>query len=172
MLLEVSLNLALDEPLKIGIDGGVDPPGAVTATGEECVDEMWRPLGHRVSRPRDDRQVELTAIGTGIRAGAQPCVPKLCAGGQELRFRQRSAGAIRRPLRNHRERERFAQRQAVGRLAEIDAAGRAHPLDVAAERRQVEIRLEQFALGVARLQPQRGSDLTKLAGRRSSCSCR
>ena len=42
MLLEVSLNLALDEPLKIGIDSGVDPPGAIAATREKRVDEMRR----------------------------------------------------------------------------------------------------------------------------------
>jgi hypothetical protein len=116
VLLEISLNLAFDEPLKIGVESGVDPPGTITAAGEERVDEMRRPLGHRVSRPRDDRQVELTAIGTGIRAGAQPGVPKPGAGGQKLRFRHRSTGAIRRPLRNHRERERFANVKRSGGL--------------------------------------------------------
>ena len=54
---------------------------------------------------------------------------------------------------------------AVGELAEVDPAGGADALDVAAERHDVEIGLEQIALRVARLEPERGGDLPQLAGR-------
>ena len=76
VLLEVSLNLALDEPLKIGIDGRVDPAGAIAAAGEKRIDEMRRSLRHRVSSSRDDRQVELTAIVIASRRSRSQASPR------------------------------------------------------------------------------------------------
>ena len=74
---------------------------------------------------------------------------------------------MRGTLRNHGERQRVAERDAIRRLAEIHQACRADALDVAAERHEVEIGLEQLALGIARLEPERGGDLAQLACRRS-----
>ena len=77
-----------------------------------------------------------------------------------------AAGAAGRALRNDGQRQRLAERHAIRRLAEIDQAGGADALDVAAERHDVEIGLEQLALRIARLEPERGADLAQLAGRR------
>ena len=73
---------------------------------------------------------------------------------------------IGRPLRNDGQRQRFADAQASGRLAEVDAARGADALDVAAERHEVQVRLEQLALRVARFEPECRRDLAGLAGRR------
>jgi hypothetical protein len=96
----------------------------------------------------------------------QPGPAKLRARREQAALRERSAGAACRTLRNHGERERLAKAHLIRRLAEIEAARGADSLDVSAERHSVEVSLEQFPLRVARLQPERRSDLTQLAGRR------
>src|SRR5271166_4968237 len=77
----------------------------------------------------------------------------------------RASSAYRGPLRDNGQRQRFAHGEPRGRFAEIDAARGAGSLDVAAEGNQIEIRFEQVALRISRLQPNRGADLSQLAHR-------
>ena len=165
-LFQVPLYLPLDEPLQLAVDRGVDASGAGDAAGQQRIDEVRRQERHRELLASDDRQLHLPAGGIVAAVYLQPLVAEPRASRQQTGLSRRPAGPARRPLRNHRERERFAQVDARRRLSEVDAGRGADALDVAAERDDVQVRFEQIAFRVARLQPERRRDLTKLAGRR------
>ena len=66
-------------------------------------------------------------------------------------------------LRDHRQRQRFGQRQLRRCLAKVDTAGGLGAFDIAAHGRQVQVGLKDVVLAVARFQPQRQSHLLQLA---------
>jgi hypothetical protein len=118
---------------------------------------------HAESRPGHDWQRDLAPIDGTIAVVRQPCVAENRASVEHAGVRQRSAGALGRPLRDHGQRQRFGKTQLTGRLSEIDAACRGDALDVAAKRHQVEIRLEDLALGIPQFEPRGRGDLPELA---------
>ena len=77
--------------------------------------------------------------------------------------RRPEARAPARLLRDHRQRQGFGQRQLRRRFAEVNAAGRFGTFDIAAHGRQVQVRLKDVVLAVARLQPQRQRHLLQFA---------
>src|SRR5687767_15092325 len=102
VLLQVSLNLTFDEPLKVGIDGRIDPAGGTGTAGEKRVYEVWGAARHRITRSHDDRKIELTAIGNRIPLAPQPDLAQLRPRREQVRMRGRPARALRRTLWNDR----------------------------------------------------------------------
>src|SRR5260370_19389263 len=76
----------------------------------------------------------------------------------------RARRAARRVLRQDGERQRLRYRQLAWILAEVDEARCRGALEVPAVGDEVEIRLEDRALGVAALELERPGDLDELAG--------
>ena len=133
--------------------------------GQHGVDEMRRLPRHRELLTGHDRQLDLPAIAGIVAVMCQPHAARAARARREGSRQTPSARRGWRTLRNHRERQRFAEGDAIGRFAEIQPACGADALDVAAERHDVQIRFEQLALRIARLEPEGNADLAKLSGR-------
>ena len=72
------------------------------------------------------------------------------------------AATHRRVLRDHGQRECLGQCEIGCAFVEIDKACRADTFDIAAVRREIQIRLDDFALAIARLDPACGKYLLQL----------
>src|SRR5256886_6248408 len=82
----------------------------------------------------------------------------------------RTRRPARRVLRQDRERQGFGQRQLTRILAEVDEARRRGALEVAAIRDEVEIRLQDLALGVTQLELHSAPDLSQFAAGRGGAN--
>src|SRR5687768_14532700 len=120
---------------------------------------MRRLPRHRELLPGHDRELDLPAIVWLVSVALQPQASELRARAEQTGLRRRSSSATRRTLWNHRERQRFAEREPIGRLAEVQAARCTDTLNVAAEWHDIHVRFEQLAFRIPRLEPERGTSL-------------
>ena len=95
----------------------------------------------------------------------QPKLPETFSRFEQVGFLHGAARSNRRMLRDDGERQRLTESDSIGRLSKIDQAGSANALDVPAERRKIQIRFQQLALRVSRLEPESGGGLPQLARR-------
>ena len=161
-----SLDVVADGTLQRRLRGPVQRQAGLRLRRElrqQGLHRMWRAEGQLLHRAQAQRQVH-ARLAPRLRMPRLPRLPEpLACSLQGHRPVGLARTATVRVLRDHRQRQRLGQRELRGPLAEVDEAGRAHAFDVAAIGREVEIGLEELALAVARLQPQRRADLPQLA---------
>jgi hypothetical protein len=113
------------------------------------------------------RQVDESALLRSIRVPLDPLCVQTVARIDERPLLLVAQGPPRRALGNDGERQRLGERELRRRPVEVDQARRADAFDILPVRREIEIRLEDVGLRVARLERERIADLLELRERRA-----